>query len=151
VKATASAIGALWGRAVNAFVARANRRWAVPSWRSLLYRSPSLLQLQGPFLGQDASFLHIVVIALPAGIFFGSTIATFRVGVSWINALNVLLISVEACYQNTGVTSVALTMFKPKKTRDLSVHHCTGVEAVMLPAFVVYLLEIGLDKAPTKR
>jgi predicted Na+-dependent transporter len=97
---------------------------------------------------QDASFY--IGVALPA--FFGLGIATYLSSRCQLDKPERVAVSVEACYQNTGIaTSVALTMFQSEEDLATAIGvplYYGIVEAVMLACFCLICWKLGWTKAP---
>jgi predicted Na+-dependent transporter len=97
---------------------------------------------------QDASFY--IGVALPA--FFGLGIATYLSSRCQLDKPERVAVSVEACYQNTGIaTSVALTMFQSEEDLATAIGvplYYGIVEAVMLACFCLICWKMGWTKAP---
>lgn len=97
---------------------------------------------------QDASFY--IGVALPA--FFGLAIATYLSSRCNLDKPERVAVSVEACYQNTGIaTSVALTMFSSEEDLATAIGvplYYGIVEALMLAVFCLICWKLGWTKAP---
>jgi predicted Na+-dependent transporter len=147
---TASAVSARWGAGYSQrFHVRANRLGNLAGLALItLSVTVSSSDHKAAVWDQDASFY--IGVALPA--FFGLGIATYLSSRANLDKPERVAVSVEACYQNTGIaTSVALTMFQTEEDLATAIGvplYYGIVEAVMLACFCLICWKLGWTKAP---
>jgi predicted Na+-dependent transporter len=147
---TASAISARWGPGYSQrFHVRANRLGNLAGLALItLSVTVSSSDHKAAVWDQDASFY--IGVALPA--FCGLAIATYLSSRCRLDKPERVAVSVEACYQNTGIaTSVALTMFSSEEDLATAIGvplYYGIVEAVMLAVFCLICWKLNWTKAP---
>jgi predicted Na+-dependent transporter len=147
---TASAVSARFGPGYSQrFHVRANRLGNLAGLALItLSVTVSSSDHKAAVWDQDASFY--IGVALPA--FFGLAIATYLSSRCRLDKPERVAVSVEACYQNTGIaTSVALTMFQTEEDLATAIGvplYYGIVEAVMLACFCLICWKLGWTKAP---
>jgi predicted Na+-dependent transporter len=147
---TASAVSARYGPVTSQrFHVRANRLGNLAGLALItLSVTVSSSDHKAAVWDQDASFY--IGVALPAA--FGLAIATYLSSRCQLDKPERVAVSVEACYQNTGIaTSVALTMFISEEDRATAIGvplYYGIVEAVMLAVFCLICWKLNWTKAP---
>jgi predicted Na+-dependent transporter len=147
---TASAVSARFGPGYSQrFHVRANRLGNLAGLALItLSVTVSSSDHKAAVWDQDASFY--IGVALPA--FCGLAIATYLSSRCQLDKPERVAVSVEACYQNTGIaTSVALTMFQTEEDLATAIGvplYYGIVEAVMLACFCLICWKVGWTKAP---